>query len=285
MSLGSMREMTTSNREPQKPILDLSGPKLRAAFEALVRASETIGGVERYAEALKLKSQVFQERLAEGRAQTLERPDFEEMVLLMPTVRRRIGKPLADLGWPMMRNAIATLLTDAHVPGTGDQRMAAFCQSFPLTKDFRFTRDFAAEILHSTLPEHYPLMTRWVWDSKANSGALREIWHGDDVDHMLIDVPDNHEVFLVLREELSQFLSSNGIFRDMMWYVDLLVAQVYGDYVNAQGGAYLKTEFGSDSDPLEHSRRILGVDARIAKRSGNVIDATAETSNAIKRIN
>ncbi len=92
-------------------------------------------------------------------------------------------------------------------------------------------------------------MTRWVWDASANSGALREIWHdpqaGDNVDHILITAPDTHEMFLVLREELSQFLSEQGIFRDMLWYVDLLLGHVYGGYINAQGGAWLKTEFGS----------------------------------------
>ncbi len=50
----------------------------------------------------------------------------------------------------------------------------------------------------------------------------------------------------MLREELSQFLSDNGIFRDMLWYVDLLQAQIYGDYINAQGGAYLKTDFSAE---------------------------------------
>ena len=53
----------------------------------------------------------------------------------------------------------------------------------------------------------------------------------------MIDVPDSYETFLVLREELSQFLADNGIFRDMLWHVDLLCAQIYGDYINAQGGA------------------------------------------------
>ncbi|MCL4766347.1 MAG: hypothetical protein KJZ80_08955 [Hyphomicrobiaceae bacterium] len=105
-------------------------------------------------------------------------------------------------------------------------------------------------------------MQRWVWDSRSNSGVLREIWHGDNVDHMLIDVPDGYETFLVLREELSQFLADNGVFRDMLWYIDLLTAQAYADYINEQGGAYLRTDFASEGDPLEHTRRILGLDGR-----------------------
>ena len=304
-----------------RPTLDLSGPKLRLALEQVIRASEAIGGVERFVAALKLKSDVLKERFGDGRAATLERGDFEEACLLMPTVRRRVGKLLDAQGWSHVRGAIVALLHDAIVPGSADARMAVFERHLSTPRPYgekvaplarsakelgpdegqpnrpkigqaaaphlpfghplpaegrgegktppRFLRDLAAEILHNVYPEHYPLMTRWVWDAKANSGALREIWHdpvaGDDVDSILISADDTHETFLVLREELSQFLSDQGIFRDMLWYVDLLLGHVYGGYINAQGGAWLKTEFGSEADPLEHTRRILGVDARIAR--------------------
>jgi hypothetical protein len=175
--------------------------------------------------------------------------------------------------------AIAALLDGATDTTIADNRIAAFVKTFPDGKDTRFVRDLAAEILHNVLPEHYPLIQRWVWDTKTNSGVIREIWHGDDVDHQVIDVPDSYETFLVLREELSQFLADNGVFRDMLWHVDLLCAQVYGDYINAQGGAWLKTEFGSDSDPLEHTRRIMGLDRVAGKRAGKdkTIDGAAET--------
>lgn len=276
--------MSSGQASPPRPSLELSGPKLRAAFEALVRASEPIGGIERFADALKLKSEVFRQRLADGQAKRLTLSDFEEISVLMPTVRRRIEGLLTDEGWAKIHASIVTLLDEAHVPSTADSRMTTFCKSYPDTKRHRFVRDLAAEILHYTLPEHHPLATRWVWDTKTNTGALREIWHGDDVDHMIIDVPDTHETFLVLREELSQFLSDNGIFRDMIWYVDLLLGQTYGDYINAQGGAYLKTDFGSESDPLEHSRRILGVDARVARRSTQPIDGTAKPADETRRL-
>ena len=52
------------------------------------------------------------------------------------------------------------------------------------------------------------------------------------------------------------------MFRDVPWYVDLLKAHVYAGYINAQGGAFLKAEFSSEGDPLEHTRRILGLDLR-----------------------
>lgn len=268
-----------------RPTLHLSGPKLRAGLEALIAASEPVGGIEQLARALKMKSALFRDDLSDGRAATLEQAKFDALVRFMPTVRRRIGVLIADRGWPVLREAIAGLLDDALVPGTADARSTAFEIAIrgagrrPLAGERlgeqpahrggdRYLRDLAAELLHNVYPEHYPLMTRWVWDAAANTGALREIWHdvaagSDDVDRIVIDIPDTHETFLALREELSQFLSGNGIFRDMLWYVDLLCAHIYGEYINAQGGAYLKTDFNAGAtDPLEHTRRILGLDGR-----------------------
>lgn len=268
-----------------RPTLHLSGAKLRTALATLLQAAEAVGGVERFVAALHIKSRAFQERFANGCAETLERPAFDEIAQLMPTVRRRVGGLIDRHGWPHMRTAIVALLYDAHVPGSADARIAAFENELkgtvsqsgesgvstrragPASRPTdRFLRDFAAEILHNVLPEHYPLMTRWMWDRNTNTGVIREIWHdpttGDDTDHIVIDVPDTHETFLVLREELSQFLSGQGIFRDMLWYIDVLSAQIYAGYINSQGGAWLKTEFASEGDPLEHTRRILGLDAR-----------------------
>jgi hypothetical protein len=131
-------------------------------------------------------------------------------------------------------------------------------------------------------------MQRWVWDRKANTGVIREIWHGEDVDRLVIDIPDHYETFLVLREELSQFLADNGVFRDMLCYVDLLQAQIYGEYIDAQGGVYLKTDFASEADPLEHPRRILGLDS-VSGRTGRsrfkTIEGTSRVDDPTKRLN
>lgn len=307
---------------PPRPVLHLSGTKLRIALERLIAASEPLGGVERFAEAVRLKAHVFQDRLADGKAAGLTRGGFAEIVPLMATVRRRIGPLLEADAWPQTQRAITELLDGAHDTTIADQRVAAFESTLasPSTRtrgearserqvldaslvsashpiplpaeragrgNRRFLRDLAAELMHNTLPEHYPLMHRWVWDTKANSGVIRQIWHdpnggGDDVDHIVIDVPDGYETHLVLREELSQFLADNGVFRDMLWHVDLVCAQIYGDYISAQGGAYLKADFVSEGDPLEHSRRILGLDRVAGKRRLPTIDGAADAPPATR---
>ena len=263
---------TSAMTDPTRPTLHLSGEKLRAALEQLIAAAEPAGGIERFAGAVKLRAEIIQDRLRDGKVAALGRPAFDEIAVLFPTVRRRIGPLIESIGWPAAREAMAALLHEAHVPGTADQRVKRFEQALshsvaPSPVAPRVLRDLAAELLHAVYPEHYPLMTRWVWDAGANTGTLREIWHdpasgSDDVDNVIIDVPDTHETFLVLREELSQFLADNGVFRDMIWYVDLILAQVYAIYINAQGGVYLKADFQADGDPLEHTRRILGLDRR-----------------------
>ena len=277
-----------SHDQADRPVLHLSGPKLRAAMQTLIKAADGVGGIENYVEAVKLKSGIFENFMGEGRAAHLSLSDFEQTVAFMSTVRRRIAKSLESVSWHELRERITALLDGADTPGSADARIAAFVEAFPQDKGHRFIRDLAVEILHNVLPEHYPLMNRWVWDAKANTGVVREIWHGDNVDHVVIGVPDTFETFLVLREELSQFLSDNGVYRDMLWYVDLLCGQIYGDYINAQGGSFLRTDFASEADPLEQSRSILGLDG-VDPRSGRsrfkTISGQARRIDDFKQLN
>ena len=91
-----------------------------------------------------------------------------------------------------------------------ENRIGRFCDRFPNDKKHRWVKDLAAELLHNADPERVPLMNRWVWDAKANTGVIREIWHGDNVDHMTIPVGDGYGTYIMLREELSQFLSGHA---------------------------------------------------------------------------
>lgn len=242
-----------------RPTLELSGPRLTQAFETLVNDSEADGGVEKYIAGIAFKASVFQEALRPDRLAALDEDSFIGLCAFIAPVRRRIAPWLAEAGMDVARNAVAALLEDAGNPAAADARIASFSTAFPDGKKYRWVRDLAAELLHYTDPEQYPLMTRWVWDRQANAGVLREIWHGD-IDRITIDIADNYATFLMLREELSQFLSSNGIFRDMLFYVDLLMAQVYGDYICSQGGSFLRTDFISEIDAMQYTRRMLGLD-------------------------
>ena len=50
----------------ERPVLDLSGEALRAGLQIMVAGSEEHGGIERYVDAVKLKSTMFRQALVEA---------------------------------------------------------------------------------------------------------------------------------------------------------------------------------------------------------------------------
>jgi hypothetical protein len=236
--------------------LELSGPKLRLALESLVARAEEQGGVEAYIEALRIKSALFRDAREEG----LDLKNLKILCAHMATVRRRVGPYFLPERFPEMKRRIEILLSKSEETSTTDARMAAFCAGFPEDREHRWVRDLAAELLHYADPERYPLMARWVWDARTNTGVIREIWHAENVDHIRIEVPDGYATFLKLREELAQYLAANGVFRDVLLYVDVLCAQIYAEYIGERGGTYLRADFSTPEDPMLHTRRILGLD-------------------------
>lgn len=252
----AMAEVTAiSPVDMERPVLELSGDALRMSLQTMVAGAEDHGGVERYVDAVKLKNSMFQQ--AFGEIDNLDLETFKGLCTFMSTVRRRVGPWLNEDAFADMRVALAELHGD---DGNFDVRIGRFCDHFPNDKKHRWVRDLATESLHNADPERVPLMNRWVWDTQANTGVLREIWHGDNVDHITIRVADGYPTFLMLREELSQFLSDNGFFRDVLQYVDVLCAQVYALYICEQGGSYLRADFSAPEDPMQHTRRLLGLD-------------------------
>ncbi|MCK5040764.1 MAG: hypothetical protein KAR62_00650 [Sphingomonadales bacterium] len=261
----------------ERPRLELSGPTLTSAFETLTTISEEHGGIEKYVDALKLKSELFKEVFEKGADTPLEPAIMKGISLVMPTVRRRIGIYLDDgEKFEVLRSAISGLLDGMDNTRTTDARMAAFCACFPEDKAHRWVKDLGSEILHNTDLERYPQMNRWMWDKTSNTGMLREIWYDDNIDHITLDIPDGYGTFIMLREEIAQFLSGNGIYKDMFYYIDLLFAQVYSDYITAQGGTYLRADFSTPDDPMEHTRRLLGLDVVRYKNHPNAEDADEE---------
>ena len=240
----------------QRPTLELSGPKLKLSLEALLQRAEDLGGVEAYVGVLAAKSAMFRDALAGE----LDLKQFRTLCAHMSTVRRRIGRYAQPERFPKVRNQVRMLLWNRQDTSTTDARIAGFCSAFPEDREHRWVRDLAAELLHHVDPERYPLMTRWVWDARTNTGVLREIWHAEEVDSIRIEVADGYATFLVLREELAQYLASNGVFRDVPWYVDVLMAQIYAGYIGERGGMYLRTDFSTPEDPMLHVQRILGLD-------------------------
>jgi hypothetical protein len=253
-------------RSPAKarPVLHLSGPRLRAAFESLVDAAEPTGGVERYVGALALKSSLFEELLGKGRVGEITETEFLDLASFITPARRKVGAWLAHNGFASLHARLKDLLDGWSDLSSVDARMTVFAGGFPNDRDHRWVRDLGAEVLHFTVPERYPLMTRWMWDVRVNTGVLREIWHTDDgTDAGMIRIADDFATFATLREELEGFLTDNGVFRELPFYVDLLCAHIYAGYINDKGGQYLRGDFCGQAreDSMAHTRRLLGLDA------------------------
>jgi hypothetical protein len=258
----ALRQRKTPPPAPSGPVLDLSGPRLRRAYEHLLASAEAEGGIERYVGALALKASLFQEVLGRGRVHELTQTEFLDIAAFISPVRRRVGAWLEENGFRKMQVRLAALLEGWSDTATADARMAQFEGAFPANRANRWVRDLAAEVLHFTAPQHYPLMTRWMWDARVGTGVLREIWFADDPDTASITVGDRFKVHETLRGELEIFLRENGAFRDLPFYVDLLCAHVYAGYINDRGGQYLRADACGDGvDSMLHTRRLLGLDA------------------------
>jgi len=274
---------------PAGPVLDLSGPKLRRAFEDLVESAEENGGVECYVGALALKASLFEEMLGKGQVSELSEAEFCDLAAFITPLRRRVGGWLARNSFATMRRRLEALLDGRSDLGTADQRLGAFVTSFPADREHRWVRDLAAEVLHFMAPDRYPLMTRWMWDARVNTGVLREIWHSGSPDAGAIAVDDSLTTFTTLRDELEGFLQDNGVFRDLPFYIDLLCAHVYAGYINDKGGQYLHADFcgGAKNDSMAHTRRMLGLDA-VDSESGRtrlkLIDGEAHVLGGPRRL-
>jgi hypothetical protein len=270
--------------------LELSGPRLTGALARLAAESEASGGIEQYVQALKMKGALFRELLGQDGADAaaLEPEALRILVPFMPTVRRRIGPWLARPAFDALREEVVRLVRALRDNSRVDEQLCEFGGLFCKGERPRWTRDFGAELLHQLSPERFPLMTRWVWDAAANTGVLREIWFGGQEGSERIDVPDSYPVFLTLREELSGFLTGNGVFRDVIYYVDLLCAQVYAEYICAQGGTYLRVDFSAEEDPSQYTRRLLGLDGikgdAHARRPRSIEGAATEAASCARRL-
>jgi hypothetical protein len=259
-----LRAHKQSTPAKPKPVLHLSGPRLRRALEHLVDSAEDTGGVERYVGTLALKASLFEEVLGKGRVAELTEAEFLDLASFITPARRKLGGWLGQNGFASMHARLKDLLAGWSDVTTADARLAAFYAGFPEDREHRWVRDLGAEVLHFTAPDRYPLMTRWMWDARVNTGVLREIWHSDDgTEPGAIRVPDDLATFATLREELEGFLSDNGVFRDLPFYVDILCAHVYSGYINDKGGQYLRSDFCGQAreDSMAHTRRLLGLDA------------------------
>ncbi len=247
--------------QSELPELHLDGPILRRSFDSLVVAADKYDGIESLIDALAMKSTLFTRTFATPEYLLLS--EFLDACAFIPTVRRRVNVALETWGFEHIKDSINVLLSDLQISNT-DEHISMMCGQFPKAKEFRWVRDLAAEIIHFRDPTTFPLMTRWIWDQTANSGVLREIWYEEFRDTRL-NISDSIRTHLTLRTELSDFLNDSSVYANLPFTIDLLYAWVYGEYIGAQGGSFLKTDFTQGNSPIGYCLRMLGLDGISAK--------------------
>jgi hypothetical protein len=230
-------------------------------LQQILSDAAELGGIESFVESLQKKSELFQNLFAESDANALDEQAIETLLDCVFTARRKLPQGMAIIGHARLSQAIVDLVASADAL---PERIQNFVDVFPEEnkKVRKAAWDFAAEILHFSNPEQYPLMSRWVWDAKAQSGALREFIRANDT-LPNIAIENTAEDFEAGRVWLSEQLNEAGFYRDVHFVVDLVMAQAYTDYVLAMsnGMGMMGSEFGAKMEPIEFVLKLLGIDA------------------------
>jgi hypothetical protein len=252
--------------EPSDLGIELSPQRLENVLQELFDNLEPEGGIERYIAALKMKSELFGRLLAPDAIADLDEEARDTLLERVFSARRRLAPHVRSMDLAEFRGLVNELL---HGKGAVADRLEAFIEGLPCEgKACRARRDLAADLLHFYDPERYPLMARWVWDVNTDSGALRELVpHSDQVTQL--PTGGDPGTYVALRDWVKEQLEAQSFYRDLELLADLVLAQVYAQYIKAMAEGMLRTDFGGNSeDPSEHVRKLLGIDEqRIGGRS------------------
>jgi len=258
---------------PQPLPIALDSQIFKHYFDSFVAQSAGAGGAAALIERLQAK----QRSIASVLELSQQAAELDEVELLLDqvfTARRRLYPALEAAGAATVLAALAQLVRGA-LPVAG--RLQAFVDAMPGTAGMdrasikaanklrRAAWDFAAELLHFSDPDKFPLMTRWVWDQSTQSGALREFIRGNDT---LKEIPLTNapEMFEGARAWLVDQLRTEGIYRDLPLWIDLMLGQAYTNYLRSVAEGGLGADFGRGTTPHEQLAKLLGVDD--ARRAG-----------------
>ena len=249
--------------------VSLDAAQFQQRFSALKHNAEEDGGIEAFISSLEAKHQLFSLLL---KSEAIDQLTLEGVEALLETVfsaRRRVYFAFAAMG---TESAVAALKALLYGKEPLQDRMSRFSEIIAINeaddkevrklaaKNRRALFDFGAELLHFSDPLKYPLMTRWVWDQNTVSGALREFIRGND---SMPDVPlgNSPETYEGARVWLAEQLAEQGLYKDVHYWIDLVLAQAYSEYFRSMAEGMLSADFGRASGPADYVKKFLGIDA------------------------
>ncbi|MCP5031449.1 MAG: hypothetical protein GY939_06550 [Actinomycetia bacterium] len=208
------------------------------------------------ASELSLKSAIFSERLAPARLELAERADLYLVLRHVFSARRKADAILDTVGEAPLAAAIEELLRGSDVLPARIERFQSVLSSFP-----QAAFELPSEILHFTYPDHYWLWTRWMWDPRAETGALALV----TADDFEFGCDDPGGTYLRVGEAVA-FVSATGqaagfsSFDEGPFAVDVFLGCVYAVYMYTVLRMRMTQEFNRivPQQP-ELVRRLLGV--------------------------
>lgn len=222
--------------------------------ETLEKVSpEVLGGI---AADLGRKAEGFGARLGDGAASSLSREDLRRVLRSMFTSRRRADALLDAIGADRLAAEIDRLLHGADtLPARVDRFHDTLCE-FPEP-----AFDLPGELLHFTYPDRYWLWTRWMWDPRTETGALRLVTE----DSFELEVPGHGAGYLRVGEAVA-FVNETGKaagFTNLgegLFGADVFLACVYAVYMYTVLRLRMTQEFNRIVPELpDLVRRLLGV--------------------------
>lgn len=219
--------------------------------------------------------------------QVLGKVTTEELETIADGAARKSAMFRAALGDPAseppstdgVRRAMRTMFgirrkADAVVDGLGDdagrivgdlfapnrplvERFGAFVAALPGTPEF--ATDVAGELLHFTDPERYWLWTRWMWDPRTETGALRLV----TMDEFDLAAASAGESYVRVGEAVAFVTETGravGFTGRQPFGIDVFLSCVYGIYMYTVLRMRMTQEFNAVVPALpELAGRLLGV--------------------------
>lgn len=228
-------------------------------FAREVFARIPLDGLGMVVEGLRSKSRWLQHALS---PEALPRLDGSQARRLLRTVfgaRRRADALLQAVGVEGFRCALGELL---YGPEPLEARFTAFCAAL----DGPYARgeaiDVGGEVLHFVFPERYWLWTRWMWNPRTQTGALRFVV----ADWRMLLAPTPGEVYRRVGEGVAYAEAAReslGLFAHLEgggpFLTDVYLACVYTVYLFTTMRMRMSKEFTKVlPQPWELMQRLLG---------------------------
>jgi len=210
---------------------------------------------------LEGKSRRFRAELAPDRLAALDREGACALLRATPGVRRRAEEVLRGVGVEGLRRLWAELL---YGQGPVEDRFSAFCEALAPACPREEFIDVGGEALHWVFPDRYWLWTRWMWNPRTQTGALRFVVP----DWRALSAPSLGQVYRKVGEAVAYAEAAReslGLFshvrrRRSPFLNDVHLAVVYTLYLFTTLRMRMTKEFTRVlPPPWELVRRLLGV--------------------------